>query len=213
MFGSAQTHFEHTSNFGRYLGENMPEKPDVKASMPPTQPSPGGQPSFVPQADTAQEEWGWAVSQQQPRDHVPPDQVLQHVSQDFMALLKAYRPSGGLLRSQEAAARCKPREGTDGPTLALWIERREVISFKWLSRTWLPLFQFNRSDMTRQSGLEAVMAELVVTHDDWEIANWFCRPNSWLKNSTPADKLATDAPEVLAAARAARYGDTGLASL
>ncbi len=141
----------------------------------------------------------------QTRQTTQPDTVSPHLSEEFMALLKAYRPSGGLLRAQEAAARCKPRSATDVPTLAGWIVRRKVVSFEWLSRIWLPVFQFNRLDMSRQSGLEEALSELVTVHDDWGIANWFARPNAWLAGGTPSERLTTDAPEVLQAARAERY--------
>jgi hypothetical protein len=134
-----------------------------------------------------------------------PDSVSPHVSEEFMTLLKAYRPSGGLLRAQEAAARCKPHSGTDVQTLAGWIVRRKVVSFEWLHRIWLPLFQFNRLDMTRQTGLDAILSELTAVYDDWEIANWFARPNVWLAGCLPSATLTDDAPEVLEAARAERY--------
>ena len=130
--------------------------------------------------------------------------VHPRVSQEFMELLKAFRPSGGLLRSTEVAARCGLRRETDVPTLTNWIAGRQVISFKWLSRTWLPLFQFSRPDMTRQLGLEVVLSELTEIYDDWEVAKWFARANPWLANCTPAEKLETDPAEVLQAARAER---------
>ena len=131
------------------------------------------------------------------------------VSQQFMGLLKAYRHSGGLLRAQEAAARCKPHCGTPVHTLAGWICQRKVVSFEWLSRIWLPVFQFNRADMSRQSGLDTVLAELVTIFDDWEMAQWFATPNLWLDNKAPADLLATAAPDVFQAARAERFAIAG----
>ncbi|MBB1077681.1 hypothetical protein HUU62_25080 [Rhodoferax sp. 4810] len=138
-----------------------------------------------------------------------PDSVSPHVSQQFLGLLKAYRHSGGLLRAQEAAARCKPRSGTPVHTLAGWICHRKVVSFEWLSRIWLPVFQFNRTDMSRQSGLDEVLAELVTIFDDWEIAQWFAAPNPWLGNLVPANLLATAAPDLVQAARADRFAIAG----
>lgn len=135
---------------------------------------------------------------------VRPDSDGSHADQQFLDMLKAYRPSGGLLRSPNAAARCKPRGGTDVPTLAGWIVRRQVVSFEWLSRIWLPVFQFQRSDMRRHSGLDEVLSELVEVYDNWQIASWFALPNPWLEDALPADRLATAAADVLAAARAER---------
>jgi hypothetical protein len=134
-----------------------------------------------------------------------PDTVSPHVSGPFKALLKGYRSTGGLLRAQTVAALCKPRGGTDMHTLAGWIVGRKVVSFEWLSSIWLPMFQFNPSDMSRQNGLDEVLSELVSVCDGWEIASWFAQPNPWLGDALPADQLATTAPDVLVAARAERF--------
>lgn len=145
----------------------------------------------------------WQVSQP-----IEPDSVSPQISQQFMGLLKAYRPSGGLLRAQDAAARCKPRGGTDVPTLAGWMVHRQVISFEWLSRIWLPVFQFKRADMSRLSGLDEVLSELVQVYDNWQIARWFSLPSPLLAGARPADRLAAAAADVLKAARAERLGPT-----
>ena len=131
-----------------------------------------------------------------------------HLGQHFMGLIKAYRRSGGLLRAQDAAARCKPRGGTDVPTLAGWMVHRQVVCIEWLSRIWLPVFQFNRADMSRQSGLDEVMSELVEVYDNWQMARWFSQPNPRLGHARPADRLALAAADVLRAARAERFGPT-----
>lgn len=133
-----------------------------------------------------------------------PDTGGLAVSEEFLRMLKVYRHSGGLLRAQEAAARCKPRSGTDAHTLAGWIRQRQVVSFEWLSRVWLPVFQFNRHNMSRQNGLEAVLSELTGVYDDWALAGWMSKPNTWLAGATPADRLASAPGEVLQAARAER---------
>lgn len=136
---------------------------------------------------------------------IQPDTVSPHVSSQFIELLKGYRSSGGLLRAQMVAARCNPRSGTDVHTLAGWIVGRKVVSFEWLSSIWLPVFQFNPSDMSRLSGLDEVLSELVSVCDRWEVASWFAQPNPWLGDALPADQMATTAPEVLVAARAERF--------
>lgn len=130
-------------------------------------------------------------------------------NRQFIAMLDAYRPSGGLARAQEVATMFKTHGLSDPATLAGWIIRRQVISFEWQGKIWLPLFQFNHVDMTRQPGLAEALSELVVVYDDWDIASWFSRPNPWLAECTPADSLAAAAPEVLNAARAERYVAAG----
>ncbi len=130
-------------------------------------------------------------------------------NQQFIGMLNAYRSSGGLARAQELAVTCKSHGERCLMALADWIVKRKVISLEWQSKIWLPLFQFNHVDMTLALGLEDTLAELVVVHDDWHIANWFSLPNHWLADRTPADMLATAAPEVLNAARAERYAAAG----
>jgi hypothetical protein len=71
------------------------------------------------------------------------------------------------------------------------------------------LFQFNQADMHPQAGLAQVLAELSPGHDAWEQAEWFTQTNPWLGYHTPVDKLASDLPAVLQAARAERFVATG----
>jgi hypothetical protein len=151
-------------------------------------------------------------------DAQPRGLVLNHVdsagrewqsNRQFIAMLDAYRPSGGLARAQEVAAMFKTHGANDAATLANWIIKRQVISFEWQGKIWLPLFQFNPLDMTRQPGLAEALSELVVVYDDWELASWFSLPNPWLQDCTPADSLAAAAPEVLNSARAERYVAAG----
>ena len=131
-----------------------------------------------------------------------------HADQQFLDMLKAYRASGGLQRAPNMAARCKAHGGTDVPTLALWILERQVVSFEWLARIWLPVFQFHRADMARRSGLDEVLSELAQVYDNWQIACWFAQPNQWLADALPADRLASAAADVLTAARAERFTPT-----
>ena len=123
----------------------------------------------------------------------------------FVAMLNAYRGSGGLVREQNLLALSSRRCGLDAGTLANWIAERKVIGFEWLSRTWLPIFQFNLFDMTRPPALGQVLAELIPVYDPWELANWFAQPNPWIADRLPADALEHDPSAVLQAARADRF--------
>lgn len=128
-----------------------------------------------------------------------------HADHQFVALLDSYRSSGGLARAQEVIALFKCRCGPDAATLASFIVERKVISFEWQSQTWIPLFQFNRFDMTPQPELGQVLAELGCVYDSWELASWFARPNPWISDRIPVDELVCDLPGVLLAARSDRY--------
>lgn len=127
----------------------------------------------------------------------------------FVALLDSYRDSGGLARAQEVVRLFKRRCGSDLTMLANWIVNKKVICFEWQSKMWLPLFQFNRFDMTPLPGLGQVLAELTSVYDAWELANWFAQPNPWLGARTPAEMLGFDLPAVLNASRAERFVANG----
>lgn len=120
----------------------------------------------------------------------------------FMGMLDAYRSSGGLARAQEIFTVYRAQNGSDVATLARWIVKREVISFDWQSKVWLPLFQFNRVHMAPHAGLQPVLAILNPVFSPWEIALWFTQPNPWLEGCTPANSLETRTNAVLHAASA-----------
>lgn len=123
----------------------------------------------------------------------------------FIALLDSYRDCGGLGRASEVVALLNRRSGANLPTLATWIAGGEVMSLEWQSQTWLPLFQFNRLDMTPQPELALIFAELAPVLDAWELASWFAQPNAWLADRTPAAMIVLDLPAVLNASRADRF--------
>jgi hypothetical protein len=132
------------------------------------------------------------------------DDEEQQRNMRFVDLLNAFRDSGGLARANEVAAQFQRRSGQGIPVLGGWLIRRQAIGFEWHSKLWMPLFQFNPSDMTLRAGLADILAELVVVYNDWDVANWFAKPNPWLSEGLPADVLAVAAPQVLWAARAER---------
>lgn len=129
--------------------------------------------------------------------------------EDFVALLQAYRCSGGLARGDEVAALLERRNKLCIAVLARWIVERSVISFEWQAQTWLPWFQFARPDPVPEPALAAVLAELAAVFDGWELACWFVRPNSALAGRTPVQARATDPAAVLQAARADRFAVKG----
>jgi hypothetical protein len=137
------------------------------------------------------------------RGHSHPDRRAQahHRDSQFVALLDAFRHSGGLARTPEVAARFKNRANCSICPLAGWLVNRQVICIEWQGTLWLPLFQFDEPGLTLKAGLAGALAELIKYHDDWAVASWFAQPNPWLDHGTPADSLATKAPLVLTAAR------------
>lgn len=125
---------------------------------------------------------------------------------EFIAALYAYRASGGLAPAEELLTSHRRHCGHDLATLARWIVARQVISFAWQARTWIPLFQFCPHDMTPRRDLAPVLATLNAACDEWELAHWFTLPNAWLAGRTPLATLAADLSAVLLAARAVQPG-------
>jgi len=58
-------------------------------------------------------------------------------------------------------------------------------------------------------GVAPAIAELTGVMSDDEVAHWFAQPNAWLNGTAPAQKLLTDVPAVLDAARAMRFAVKG----
>ena len=140
-----------------------------------------------------------------------PDPHMQQDRADyqFVAMLNFYRDSGGLARAQEVVGLSRQCGGPDADTIARWVANRALIGFNWQAKTWLPLFQFNRFDMTPRPELGQVFSELTPVYDPWALAHWFAQPNAWLAQRIPADTLASNPSAVLQAARADRCNGNG----
>lgn len=124
----------------------------------------------------------------------------------FVALLGAYRRSGGLGRVDEVVTLLEGRGHCGVATLARWIVERSVISFEWQQQTWLPWFQFKRAEHVPDPALRAVLAELGAACDGWALAHWFARPHPALAGGAPVDLVAGDPNAVLQAARVEMVG-------
>ena len=109
-----------------------------------------------------------------------------HTDHEFIAMLNSYRDNGGLARAQEVAELLRRRGGGDLSTLANWIVNKKIICFEWQAKIWLPLFQFNRIDMTLRPELRLLLAEFSSGFNAWELALWFAQTNPSLADRTPA---------------------------
>ncbi len=123
----------------------------------------------------------------------------------FVALLDAYRRSGGLARVDEVNRRLQRRLGHDAATLEGWIEQRAVINFDWQLQTWLPWFQFTAADDLPSATVAKVVATLHPAFDDWETAQWFARPNAALDDRAPVNVIVADPAAAEHAARIDRF--------
>jgi len=122
-----------------------------------------------------------------------------------LTMANAYRRSGGLVSGTEATLLLRRHSTQPLSLLARWIVTRRVVSYTWQSETLVPLFQFERNDMTVRRDTSQVVDELAGAFDDWELASWFAQPNSWLQGAAPVELIDVDQPAVLQAARADRF--------
>ena len=124
---------------------------------------------------------------------------------DFIAMLAAYRATGGIARTDDLARMLNEqrRAGLDG--LAGLIASGTVFGFEWRRSFWLPMFQFEPRDLSVKPAPRQVVAELTDEFDGWALAVWFAQPNSLLQDRRPVDLLDSRLSQVLEAARTDRF--------
>ena len=123
-------------------------------------------------------------------------------SRGFVEMLKTYHASGGLTRGDTLGRLLDDWRCGDFISLARLIASNEIFSFKWHSKSWVPMFQFELRNLSVKPGPSRVLAELKPALDDWGTAAWFIQPNSWLQAKRPLDLVDSDLADVLEAARA-----------
>ena len=123
----------------------------------------------------------------------------------FVAMLTAYRATGGTARGDDLARMLEDHHRGDFVSLARLVVTGVVFGFEWRHTFWVPMFQFDLRDLSIRPGLPLVLAELRPQFDGWTLAAWFAQPNSWLDDRRPVDLLDSDLSEVLQAARADRF--------
>ena len=69
----------------------------------------------------------------------------------------AYAARGGVASGDEIARMLRPHLTQPLSTLARWIVGRAVVSFSWREQTLVPLFQFNRGDMSIRAGIREAL--------------------------------------------------------
>jgi hypothetical protein len=123
----------------------------------------------------------------------------------FASMQTRFGRHGGMATGSELALELHGR--VDAPTsrIASWISRRSVVSVRWHGETFLPLFQFDRTEMSIRRVVSDVIEELRSPFDSWELALWFIEPNLWLGGATALELLCTNERDVLGAARADRF--------
>lgn len=129
----------------------------------------------------------------------------QPSSAGFVAMLAAYRDTGGTARADDLARLLQDRQHGGYVSLARLLAHGKVFSFEWRGSRWVPMFQFDLDDLSLRPGPQQVLAELNGEFDDWGLAAWFTQPNSWLDDQRPVDVIDVDLKSVVEAARADRF--------
>jgi hypothetical protein len=130
---------------------------------------------------------------------------IDALDERFTDLLSGCRPSGGLARDNEIAARVVARHPGGFVWLARHIASRELLFFAWRDALWFPVFQFDRTDMSLRHSVARVSAELTGWTDDWERVHWFVRPHCALVHRTPIELVDAQPERVMEVARMERY--------
>lgn len=126
-------------------------------------------------------------------------------SAEFVALLPAFRSTGGLATGSEVRARYERRRPDGLSNLARRIAAVQLISFEWNANLWLPMFQFDLETMEMAKGPHAIVRELDGVLDGWEITKWFAAPHVSLRGMAPLHALASDLAGAIDAARLDRF--------
>lgn len=125
-------------------------------------------------------------------------------SRGFVALLVAFRASGGTAHGDDLARLLEDRYCGDFSTLARLISTHAMFGFAWRGAFWVPMFQFDLRDLSLTRGAAPVVAKLAEAFDGWALAGWFAWPNPSLGGWRPVDVLDATPATVLSAARVAR---------
>jgi hypothetical protein len=124
-------------------------------------------------------------------------------------LQNAYRAHGGVSRLRSLSlGRFARSEGNAGDVEGL-VAAGELFGFHWYDALWIPRFQFAMPGPTVAVGPQRVVAELGRGFDGWALARWFVQPNAWLASHRPIECLRWHLADVLEAARADRFVNTG----
>jgi hypothetical protein len=135
------------------------------------------------------------------RGHAPGSFPETPDSNGFIALLEAFRATGGTAPGEIVGRLLEEHQAGDTVSLARLIHSGQVFGFEWRASLWIPMFQFDADDLSLKPDAQSVRAELPSLWSGWTTASWFAAPNSLLGDLCPADMLLADPQAALQAAR------------
>lgn len=122
-------------------------------------------------------------------------------SHSFVAMLAAFRATGGTARGEDLARLLAEHHRGDFVSLARCMASGEIFSFCWRGCTWIPMFQFELKDLSVKHHPLEVREALPAMFSGWAQAAWFARAHDLLDGCSPVDLLDSDFPRVMHAAR------------
>jgi hypothetical protein len=128
-------------------------------------------------------------------------------SRGFIALLAAFRATGGTAPAEIVDRLLQARPTGRAVSLAQLIDTGEAFGFEWRRTVWIPMFQFNPDDLSVKADAQDVRAALPSQWSGWSLASWFAAPNARLDGRNPVDMLGRHLHDVLLAALALDTGD------
>ncbi len=126
-------------------------------------------------------------------------------ARDFEMMLTSYLWSGGMARSADVSRHLAERQGDGHSSVERLLATNAIFGFDWRGSLWVPMFQFDASEMFVKPHSRQVLPALTGVFDGWTIACWYLEPNLWLQNRRPIDLLDANPLAVLDAARGDRF--------
>lgn len=125
------------------------------------------------------------------------------------AMLAAFGDSGGIARGDDLARVLDRLERSEPLRLSALVASGQVFGFEWHRVFWVPMFQFELDSMALKPGAGVALSELRAVFSGWELASWFCQPNSSLGGRRPVDVVDSDVAALRDAARIDRFVAAG----
>jgi hypothetical protein len=118
----------------------------------------------------------------------------------FLALLEAFRSTGGCSPAAMVNRLLAEHPVGDAVSVAKLILTRQLFGFEWRANLWIPMFQFRLDDLSLRAKPQQVRAVLPSEWSGWMLAAWFAGRNRRLSGSSPVDVLDIDFNAVVQAA-------------
>ena len=125
-------------------------------------------------------------------------------SKGFVGMLLAYRTSGGILNGEELSHLLNEYRQIDHLNLTVLFASDSLFHFSWRNNVWVPMFQFELSQLSIRPECRLIFKALKKSMDDWSATSWMVNPNTLLDKKLPIDLIEFEFASVLSAASVAK---------